>query len=348
MKLADRTTRWWLVAAALATASLAEAGVVHTRTQILHGEVVLGDASVRVGDKTIKAADIIIVDVGRQKATLPQPNAVRWTNGEVWRGRILSLRTDKLRFQSALLGTRTREVDTAGLGSLDFHPNLRQRKLESKTLYRRSGEPLPGALLWIGPEKLAVDSPLGALTLGREGVTRYVVQAEPLRVALTVGAEMLLQDGSVFRGLVTLSRERVKLRHPLLGDLSVPGAAVRSIVFHRDGVMPLPASMRIEAGGRWMFRVPTSKGKAVLRMMPAPLPTARGEAVLRVTVAGKVLLERTVPPEPKPAECVTVAIPRGPEATISVSFARQVRLPCGVILKRAYVVMEPDGRAKSR
>jgi len=355
----------------------ADAGVVQTHTERLTGDLAVRTGGLAVGDRVVKADEVLWALLGRAGRTLPQPNVVRRTNGEVWQCEILSLAAGKLTFRSPLLGLK--HVDRRGIAALEFQPKLpRGEALEAGTLYRKEGEPLPGSLLWISPTQVAVDSPLGAMAMDRRTVTRLIVTRGAAARAGHGVCEVALADGSVLRGVARFEEGAVALRHDVLGELALPARAVRSVLRHCPKVawlteLPYRAevrrllagagriktvdrrmadrpngrsagphcirSLRIEPTTKVTYRLPGEPaGRRVLRTALWAAPGAKGEARLRISAGGNVRLERAVPPSQTAAVPVTVELGEATELTVEVTFGRRVALPCGVVLGDPHVV----------
>lgn len=369
------TTRF--AASCLATAVLvalpAPADVVQTLDGRLTGRAALRPEGVVLGERTVAAAELLFVNFDRKGRTFRRPNTVRLTNGEVWRCDILSLTADKLKVRSPFFGTR--EVRKADVRALEFQARLpSEAHLATNTLYRTSGEPLPGSLLWISPTQIAVDSPLGALAMDRKGATRFLLAGRRLRRGRNGEGEVVLVDGTVLRGRLGLAADVVRLTHDALGELALPVEAVLSFLRHGPNVIYL-AELPFEAKARSLLgeggqvrtvdrhlpgqgagaagflrslaiqpataltvRLPDGPGRRVLRACAAPVPGARGAAILRVRQGERLLFEKSVPASQARAVPLSVELPAGDQVTIDVSFDRRVRLPCGVVLADPHVV----------
>jgi len=160
--------------------------------------------------------------------------AVRWANGEVWRADIARLSGGKLSVRSALLGTQ--EIEARQAAAVEFVPGAAAPGgAAAGALYRDKGEPIPGTLLWIDETRLAIDSPLGVLTLPREGALGYVFPAGPKpaagrRVAQVTGPdEVGLADGSILRGTLRPTAKGLDLRHAVLGTVNIDAGQVRFV-----------------------------------------------------------------------------------------------------------------------
>jgi hypothetical protein len=110
--------------------------------------------------------------------------------------------------------------------------------MEPEKLYRDFGEPIPGKLLFMDPQRLTLQSPLGILTLQRESALRYVFADE--KQETKPADELRLIDGSIFKGKLSIGEGQVEIDHEILGKLNLPLQAVRAIA--RAGVIPAAVS----------------------------------------------------------------------------------------------------------
>ncbi len=356
-----------IAAMLLAPALLADAGVVWTAGGRRVGDVAIRDGKLNVGGKDVAADEALVVVLEPPGHTLPQPNAVRLTGGELWRCEILSLTAGKLTLRSDIFGTR--EIDSSAVAALEFRADLPEAEgLDTRCLYRGESQPLPGELLWISRERIAVDSPLGALAVDRDGAARFLLRPAP-RPAAPGADEVALVDGSVLHGKAGFAKDAVLLTHEMIGELRLPVAAVRAVTRRADGVTHLaalklspsaepllgsgPAGKAIEAVppgrqppgaacARSLTIRPTAEvalrlaSAATFRATASPVAGARAPAVLEIAGGGKTLVSKPIAPGDEPAE-VSADAPAG-RLVIRVRFADAEAFPCGVTLGDPHVL----------
>jgi hypothetical protein len=156
-------------------------------------------------------------------------------NGEVWCAQIHELRAGTVSVEADLWGTTPLALEQVR-GFEFLRRAVPGRQYEPETLYRESGEPIPGALLWLDREHIAVSSPLGVLKLKRAGAVGYWFRRAPVHPAELQKKgtdEIRLVDGSVLQGTVAFGAQGVHLKHPLVGDVTIPSAAWRSVTRRR-------------------------------------------------------------------------------------------------------------------
>jgi len=212
------------------------AGVVLAFDGRLEGDVTLADGRVEVAGKAVPWDALIHVLVRPPARAFGGLGALHLAGGEVWRGEIAALAGKRLTIRTTFFGPR--EVAEDRITELEFLPSVAaefrdhgsawtegEQHLASAgaagTLYREKGEPVPGTLLWVDAERLAIDSPLGVLTLARDGAVRYLYPAG-MRVLPGPAAgddRVGLVDGSVLRGKARLVAGGVQVEHALLGTL---------------------------------------------------------------------------------------------------------------------------------
>jgi hypothetical protein len=168
------------------------------------------------------------VSLNPGRSTLPQPNALWLTGGERLTGRAVAADSQAIEFEHAVLGRR--RIARTRVAAVDLSADLPAPPPTGEaTLIRTRGEPLPGELLWLDARKVGVDSLLGTIELPRDQVLRCLTG----HAAQTMGDadEVRLLDGTTLRGRASVDGRQVRLAHAELGDVSLPGAVVRSVVF---------------------------------------------------------------------------------------------------------------------
>jgi hypothetical protein len=114
------------IAAALLLAvwglSAARADIVQTLGGRLEGATQFKADALAAGTQSVRWDDVVYVvrdSVGR---TLPAPQTVRLTNGEVWGAEILGVSAKKVRLRFSLFGKQ--EIDLGIVSALEFVPGL--------------------------------------------------------------------------------------------------------------------------------------------------------------------------------------------------------------------------------
>lgn len=356
-----------------------QADAVQTLGGRLEGKVHLRAGSCEIGGKTAAWNDLLYVIMDHSTRSIRPPQAVRLASGEVWLADVVALSARKLKARSVLFGER--EIDAGTVRSLDFLSDLAAPAPGDKpgTLYREKGEPIPGALLWIDDQRLAIDSPLGVLTLPREGTARYLFQTGPAVAPPAKDEEIGLVDGTVLRGKAAPVQDALEVEHAVLGKLTIPAAAVRSVLRHVPAAaylaelpmqsvdaVPLVASPALPE----TLEYPT-RGDS--RAWPGPLACLRGICIQPKTVV-KYRLPKAAGPtatlfatlgpvdeargdvkvriasgdkalverDLSPAakpEALSLPVPSGGELTIEVDFGPRIAFPCGVVLGDPLVVL---------
>jgi hypothetical protein len=360
-----------LCAAVLGAANGVCDGVAVTRGGRLSGRIAFRDDGISVGGKTVRWDDVLFVARGGARR-LTAPQAVRFENGEVWTGDILRLSAGKLGVRGPLFGEREVVVgDVAQLAFAAWHSL--DGELSPNTLYRKSGEPVPGSLIWIDETHIAMDTPLGVLKLDRDAASRYVVQpVNPARPPKPATDTVFLFDGTVLHGRLAPSNGGLRLEHAKLGTVDVPGAVVRAVLRRPEDVACLAeeAFASVEAAplvteAREPERiicqpaVPGEDGDAewltALRMWPRTtlsIPVkapgtlrgrlclengSRGSARVRIQAKGKTLLDQALRPGAQAAP-LSVAVPGSAQLVVEVDFDGPVRFPCSVLLADPHVI----------
>ncbi len=244
-----RAWRAPILIALVASIAGVDAGEVVTREGRVAGDVTIDGAGVTIADRTIALDDVWYLRVGGDGANdvvrRSEPHAIRLHNGEVWPARLVSLQGGKCVLQATVLGQK--EVDVGRIAALDFAPNTPSGGGETRgsdrvgRLYRGSGRPLPGKLLWIDASVVAVSSPFGVVKVAREELQRYVFAAGKTAAPDATYDEVGLVDGSLFVGEVSIDADgtstehgsTLRIRHAILGEVRVPISRLRTLVRHR-------------------------------------------------------------------------------------------------------------------
>jgi hypothetical protein len=230
--------------------SLLEAGVVVTAKETFTGTILFGPNIVIVGDKEIPFADVFYLRADPSKGKPLCPNLVRMKSGEVWAGEIVAASSKKVEIRCDWLGVQSLEIDA--ITFLEFAPNVPTTgETKVQTLYRKLGRPLPGKLMWIEKDAIGLDSPLGSVTVKRDGLVRYALADKPNAFPIAEQDEVGLSDGNVLRGeleLDGLSRSshrepgnartgKVVLRHTAGGTATIPAHSVAYIIRHNPSIL---------------------------------------------------------------------------------------------------------------
>jgi hypothetical protein len=333
------------------------ADVVESRQGRFFGPVSLGEKAVKVQDRMVAWDDIVFVVRQEARPSVAAPQTLYLASGEVWHVHLQRLTGKKLKVISSLLGDR--DVDLAAVRMIDLVPDAGGRAGDAPgMLYREGAEPVPCTLMWIDATRVSADSTLGILTLPREGSLRFVSTIAPTtRPAGGDDDEVCLIDGSTFRGRATPGADRIQLEHAAMGKLTVPSAAVRSVVRGMPGVTfinafssqqmqttgvagssVLPSAAISDAPGcmhqivlqpRTMIRYPLPQAGGTLRLTQQSIAGSRGDAVVRIRSGDQTLLDQKVTPADAPG-VVTLELGAAKELTIEVDFASVPRFPCGV------------------
>lgn len=350
----------------------AQAGVVQTAAGRLEGKVALQADHVTVGEKQVAWKEVLYLLPDDRKTIAGRPQRVRLRNGEVWPVEVGRLAEKKLTVKSELFGEKA--IDLGLLAAIEFAPQAGARsRAKPQTLYRAKGSPITGALLGLDGDKLNMDSPLGALNLPREGLVSYVFTENVSAWEREID-EVALIDGTILRGKLQPGADGLKLEHPLVGSVSLPGAVVRSIVRHTAAILDLtellPAAVQtlpltvgtgqsarfqtargddtahfvkgllIEPKTVVRYRLPAGEAKAAqLRLVLGPVDSAQGDVKLRVRTGKTVKMERDVAAGARPEE-VSLELSAGEELEIEIDFGSELRFPCGVILGDPHLLLK--------
>jgi len=365
--------------AGLFTALWAGADTVQTISARLEGRIELKDGGLQIAGATVPLNDVVAAVRDTGANTISAVQSVRMSNGEIWFGSILGLETNTLAFRGDLFGERA--IGTESVATLDFSRQTAPTTPSKRgVLYRESGEPIPGTLLWLREHTLAIDCPLGVLPIPRQGVIRYQFKAPVNAVPRAGEDELGLIDGSVFRGRLSLVSNGVDIAHASLDRISVPWAAVRYLQRSPPGLMrlglptagdveargpagapesprlldyrtgleprqPSPAcltAVRVQPVTAAHYRLQGREGrKAWFHAVATPVPDCRSEVRISLQVAGAPAYERTLAGTNSPV-AVSIELPPGEELTLKTDFGGKLLFPCGVDWQDPCVVFRKE------
>ncbi len=352
-----------LCACALATFGC-RADCVVTIKERIEGALTLQDGQMSIGGKTIAWDSVSTISRSDAPATLKSSRVVRLKNGEIWSVEISGLVAKKMTIDSPAFGTQRLEI--ALIAGIDFVQNLEwDSGLAAGVLYRGKTQPIPGEIMWIDRDKISLNTSLGALTLQRDGLTRYVFSTE-IKDPVDAFDEIALRDGSIFKGKAALNGTNVELIHAILGKLYFPLSALRSVVrgspgvanirsFSAEqvqytpliGVRMLPDRVQDIQSGIWgirmwpstvvKFPLPENHEKIVFRGALSCAANAAGHARVRVSANGKVVLEKIVSEK---SEWFQLEFTKAKELEIEVDFAGKPLFPADLVLSEPQLVFE--------
>ncbi len=306
-----------------------------------------------MGDKQVGFEQVLLA-VREAPSSLSQPQTIHLKSGERWMVECRRLALKKLRVYSPLFGER--DIDAARLAALDFIVRPDVRGAAANTLYRQEGEGVPGTVLWIDAARLAIETPLGVLTLPREGCLRYVFAADAAP-ALAAGQDLVtLIDGSIFLGKAKIVSAAIEIEHELLGTVTLPLGAIRSIQRNPPGATYIrsatvkqaeliapaqpekTAALADEESGRPWMRSTLLEAKSSARLaMPkdaasfSAVVQCTGQSIVKIRAGSKVLAEKKIARNDPPC-LLTADVAGSAELAIDVDFDGTMTFPCGIIL----------------
>lgn len=265
----------------------ARADVIRTIDGHRTGRVEIGKSRLLLDDRAVPWEHVVSVLTDEEMA-FTSPNALVMRNGETWRGTILGLRQNTVRIRTAPFGAV--DVDLQLVAGLHFNGALRSDGRPGR-LYRVGGTPISGTLAGISATALSIHSALGVFNIPRKDVSRYIAanRDPPGQVRHD---ELALLNGTVFRGVLTLSGDRITLEHPLLGKAEVSRSAVLHLRRHDPSWHPASGepwqvlSSNGPLGSPDPPAVLADRASAIGNATPAWIEAVRLEAETSVACAG--------------------------------------------------------------
>ncbi|MFT4546825.1 MAG: hypothetical protein ACI8XO_001765 [Verrucomicrobiales bacterium] len=371
MMVLKATAALSVAAALLAVSPSLRAGMVETAGGIFEGEISFHADAVKVGGKQIPLADVLYLRADSAPAVPAEGDPVQLVhlnNGEVLAGEIVTGSEKKVDVRCKWFGLKAFAFDQVSV--LEFMPGEPQADTaKAKTLYRKTAQAIPGTLVWIDKDTVGIDSPLGTAKIPRLGLVRYVIDDKSPASAAEID-EVGLVDGNLFRGKLKVEEGKVNLEHPVVGAMSFPAVAVRSIVRHATTMIELSAlpheivekgaaglaagemgtvrvargagfvrATRIEPRIKIRYTQPERAGKKLLlRATLAPVELARGDTRVTISVGAQTVFDKTLSPSDGP-QAIEVQIPAGEQFDLAVDFGPLLRFPCGAVVQDAHLIV---------
>lgn len=366
-----------VAAAILAPVRDAAAGTVVTAAARQEGKIELDAGTVKAGAAQVKWADVLVAFNDEFPGVAVPPEVLHLRNGESWAGDIVKVAGEQAAINTPLFGKR--EFPSAMVKAIDFKPGLPPIQAgEEKMLYRTRGSPVPGSVLWVEGEKVALETPLGVLALTRKEITRAVCGLVTNAVAAPAANsdEIALADGTILSCEVTPSKDGLVVKHPVLGSQVLKPDSWRWVRRHRDNVVYLadtkpvsvvatplirraPPAPRVEPSrgtekegamfARRMYAWPKTVSeymlpgvngrKTIVSAVVSLAAGSRGDAVVRFRVGEKTAFESVLKQEKPGPVAVSFEAEAGSRLAIEVDFDKVLRFPCSVTVDDAVAVL---------
>jgi len=350
-------------------------GLVLTANGRQEGAVAVGPGVIRVASASVNWADAILVVNDLQAELAPAPEALHLKNGEVWAGKVVKLAEGRVTLES-FFGRR--EVPVADVCAIDFMPGL--PLIEDDTgglLHRVKGRPVTGSLISIDADRAVIDTALGAVTLDKKDLKRYVLSGAKKKPEAPSDDEITLGDGSILWGKSEPTKDGLRIKHAVLGEQVIGGGAWRSVRRHSASVTYLaeaaPSSVktfpvirrpadppRVERArcghptgispgfvSRVYFwpktiadyKLPGQAGEKVLfRAAVALADGSRGAARVLFRLGDRIVFDQVLTPENSKPVLVSFEAEAAGELKLEVDFGKGVRFPCSVTMEDPYVI----------
>ncbi len=374
-------------AAAIAlTADRCSAGRVVTLDGTLSGEMSISGGQLKIARHAVDFGQVLLLETDAA-LTQSEPYVVHFKDGQQWPVRIDRLVGKKLHLRSSVIGEC--DVEVALVRAIDFVANGGDVPKAASTAATPGGpigvlsldgaEPLPGSILWIDADRIAMQSPLGIIAIPRGRARRFLFSisdegkspgpidqsAAPPSPPGTGDDDLYLRDGGIYRGKISIVAAGVELEAAMFNRISIPQGAIRGIVRDRAHVhfideLPHQLVIRDLSGADKPGELVATASEAPLRqLLLAPgsaltIPTGaarfictiatesggRGDATLEISAAGKSLWRGTTRPGQE-AQAVAIDIPGGADLRIEAKPAGAAHFPCGVVLNDAIIAARP-------
>ncbi len=339
----------------------AASGRAQMLTGRLDGAAQIADGRLLVGGKAVDLADLLLLETGVRCASDFSGKRLELVNGDVLSADVLGFDKGKLTIKHALFGKI--EVAVSNVAQALFMPGP-TIKAAPGVLVHSGGSKIPGELLWLRDDNIAIKCKLGVVPLPRARVRAYVFarSAPPA----TAGDTVVLADGSTLSGTLTLSGQNVVLTHGVLGPMklavtdvarvtrSVPGVTrltgLRGEIRERVGPIRPPAPLVVNsASGATLrmfprtvmrYKLPKSKQTKRFRATLAPVANSRVPMTVRIRTKDKNWTY-TVAADSVGVD-IDVELGRAAGMDITTDCSGKISYPCGIQWRNAFLVEAPQ------
>ena len=345
---------------------------VWTRDGLLKGSLKWADdGSVMLDGKVVDLDSVKSVLLDREITKNSQTlHAVGMRSGEFWHVTIQKLYEDgKLGINNHhLFGTHN--VDLTNIASLEFAPGLDSSKANRPgVLYRTNGRPLPGKLVWLKHDNIALDSPLGIIPLPRKDLHRYLLPSTGSEIVESMVDEVGLLDGTILRGEIDFDEGKILLSHSILKELKIEWKNVRYLVRAGNGISWLTdlerlgvesvgplgkkpfqdaanvqgddshflSSLRVSPQTTLRYKL-TGVGAREFRAVISPIAGSRGDATVILVASGKEFYRQNLSAGDE-SRILQLPLPQGDDLELRVEFGKHLAYPCGIHLGDAQIAM---------
>jgi hypothetical protein len=349
------------VIAALPSQANRLAGQVITTSGTLEGETAIAAGHIQIGKQAVALDDLLLLKTGVSAAADTAGKRVELVSGDVLMADVLGLEKETLRIRHALFGDISVKLSHVAQAIFMPGPSI---NAEPGVLLHSKGTKIPGELMWIREDNIAIKSTLGVLPLPRARVRGYVFsKMKPDALAVDT---VVLSDGSALSGPLSMDQEKVVLSHSALGELKLelkyiarivrklegvtPLAHLREQIKERTGAIPPPAPQRVQdASGQALrlfprtvirYTLPPSKdATAKTRRLRATLvPVANSLATINVQiVAGDGKWTFTIAPNTV-GQSIDLDLGEATEIEITTDAANAVSYPSSIEWHNAFIM----------
>ncbi len=314
----------------------------------LAGTPAIANGQLKIGGKPVALKDLLLFDAGIKSAGDISGKRLQLINGDVLRADILKLEEDKLVIRHAMFDEMRIPVSQVARAVFQAGPSI---KAEPGTLIHAKGSKIPGKLMWIRENNIAIKSPLlGSVPLPRARVRAYVFN----RVKPGATDTVMLADGGKLSGKLTLDKDNLVIAHDVFGPVKLAVTDITRITRSLSGVtrltdlkgevrqqvgpIPPPAPSRVKGQAGDILRMfphtviryklPQSAHSRRLRATLAPVANSRTPMTTQVRTKDKKWTY-TIDPKSTGVD-IDIDLGKSGEIEITTDCPKAISYPCGI------------------
>ncbi len=323
------------------------------------GIPVVSDGKLLLGGKVMNLKEVLRLRTGVESAGDISGKRLELINGDTLRADVLRLEEKNLVIRHAMFGEVEVSLDHIAQALFIPGPSI---KADPGVLIHSNGNKIPGTLLWIREDNIAIKCALGTIPLPRARVRAFVFnRATPNATAVDT---VVLADGSKLSGELSLDKDSIVLTHDALGPLKLPVSdivrirraisdviqltSLQETIRQRVGPIPPPAPVLVrgEAGETLRmfprtvvsYKLPQGEQNMRFRATLAPVANSRIPMTVHIRVGGKTSTY-TIAPGTTGVD-VDIELGRASEIEITTDSPETISYPCGIEWRAGFIVKD--------
>lgn len=334
-------------------------GGVQTTAGTVTGPPSVADGQVLVAGQPTDLKQMIRLRTGVAFKSSDASSRVQLINGDILSGEVVGLDKEILSIDQTLLGKTDLKIEQ--VAQAVFLPGPTDRPAPG-TLVQINGNLIPGKLVWIREENIAINCSLGIVPLPRTRVRSFVFAK--MVASEDAGDSVAFTDGSILTGQLSVKGNDLVLTHALLGVMKLDFkkvaqitrslanvthlSAVKGEVLERVGPILPPAPQTVDdQSGELLLMYPRSVVRYTLAASDQPrrlraalssMTSSRAGVTVVVTAGDKTWTQQVTPGSDPIDVDIDLGLAKSIEIEVKVDPSQTITFPSGVVWCNALIV----------